>query len=177
MGKIIISKPVKLICGLISNDEALFLSAKRSLENKFGPVDFESERLKFDCTDYYTEELGKDLRRVFLSFKKLFDPSKLSRVKIYSNKIERLLSYGANRRINIDPGYLDLAKLVLASTKDFSHRIYLERGIYSEITLIFKNGGFQFLEWTYPDYRSVDYIQIFTRIRSIYSAQIKDLSS
>lgn len=173
MGKIIISKPVKLICGLISNDEALFLAAKRLLEKKFGPVDFESERLKFDHTSYYADELGQDLKRVFLSFKKLFDPSYLSRAKIYSDKIEKFLSCKGKRRINIDPGYIDLAKVVLASTKDFSHRIYLGRGIYAEITLIFKNGGFQVLDWTYPDYRTSEYLKIVSDIRGAYHRQFK----
>lgn len=172
MGKIIISKPVKLICGLISNDEALFLEAKRLLEKKFGRVDFESDRLKFGFTNYYADELGQNLKRVFLGFKKLIDPTKLSRAKIYSDKIERLFSRHNKRRINIDPGYLDLARLVLASTKDFSHRIYLERGIHAEITLIFKNGRFQFLDWTYPDFRTDEYVNIFTQIRNIYKQQL-----
>ncbi len=173
MGKIIISKPVKLICGLISNDEALFLAAKRLLVKKFGPVDFESERFKFDYTSYYTDELGQDLKRVFFSFKKLFDPSQLDRAKIYSNKIEMFLSRDGKRKINIDPGYIDLAKLVLASTKDFSHRIYLGRGIYAEITLIYKNGGFKILEWTYPDYRTNEHLKIFSDIRKAYHRQLK----
>lgn len=173
MGKIIIPRPVKLFFGLISNDEALFLTAKKMLENKLGPVDFTSEKIRFDYTDYYRNELGVDLKRIFFSFKRLVDPVKISDIKIYSNRLEESLAKSGKRRINIDPGYLDLAKLVLASTKDFSHRIYTGKGIYAEITLVYKNASYRPLEWTYPDYRTADYQNIFQRIREIYHQQIR----
>ncbi|MEW6170073.1 MAG: DUF4416 family protein [Candidatus Omnitrophota bacterium] len=165
---------VKLIIGLIAKDEALFLKAQKKIEKNFAEIDFKSEFFNFDYTNYYREELGSNLKRQFLSFKKLINPGKIYKIKIYAQKIEKLFCQAGKRRINIDPGYLDLAKLVLVTTKDFSHRIYLGQGIYAEVTLIYKNGAFQHLDWTYPDYRTDSYKKIFGTIRNIYHKQINE---
>lgn len=173
MGVIKSIEPVKLIIGFIFKEEKIFNKAKVALEKQFGIPDFESQRLVFNHTDYYEKELGIGLRRKFISFRKLIRPDKLSKIKIATNKIEDKFSKGKARLINIDPGYLDLAKLVLASTKDFKHRIYLSKGIFAEITLFYQNKSFQTWEWTYPDYRTNEYIGIFNYIRGIYARQIK----
>lgn len=175
MGKIQVVKPVKLICGLISNDEALFFDVKDRLQRKFGRLDFESELIDFNFTDYYRDELGENLKRSFVSFTKLVDPDRLKEIKLFSNKIEDSFKIAGKRMINIDPGYVDLAKLVLASTKDFSHRIYLGKGIYAEVTLIYKHNNYCCLDWTYPDYRSKVYIETFKHIRGTYKGQIEGL--
>jgi len=172
MGKLTIVKPVKLIIGLIFKDEAMFEKAKKNLLVRFGPVDFQSQTFSFDKTDYYKEEFGADLKRIFLSFKKLIDPSRLAEIKLITNHIENKLSLRGRRTVNIDPGYLDLARLVLASTKDYCHRIYLKKGIFAEITLFFRRGSFVAWEWTYPDFRRQGYIDIFNKIRQIYASQI-----
>ena len=164
---------VKLIIGFIFKEERIFNKIKVILEKRFGKIDFESQILSFNHTTYYAEEFGKHLKRRFVSFKKLISPSKLPEIKIITNKLEKKLSKGLKRTINIDPGYLNLSKLVLASTKDYKHRIYLNKGIYSEVTLFYGNKSFRPWEWTYPDYGTCEYIAIFNKIRGIYAIQIK----
>ena len=175
MGEIKNHHSVKLIIGFIYKDKPSFDKTKAVLIKKFGVIDFESKCLAFCQTDYYEKELGKNLTRSFISFKKLISPEQLPAIKVLANKIEKKLSLSGSRLINIDPGYLDLPKLVLASTKDFFHRIYLNKGICAEITLVFQDKTFRPLEWTYPDYKSSEYIEIFNHIRHIYEAQTKQV--
>lgn len=171
MGKILKIKPVKLIIGFIFKEQDTFSKAKNLLIKNLGEFDFKSQALAFNYTDYYKKEFGKGLKRSFCSFKKLIRPEELSKIKTLTNKIEQRLSKNNKRMINLDPGYIDLAKLVLASTKDYSHRIYLKNGIFAEITLVFKGKSFMPQEWTYPDYRTKEYIEILNKIRGIYAAQ------
>lgn len=173
MGKIREHRTVKLIIGFIFKEEIICDKAKIFLERRFGKIDFESETLPFVHTSYYENEFGRDLKRKFISFKKLISPQNLSKIKIITNKIEKKLSRGSRRLINIDPGYLNMAKLILASTKDYKHRIYLNKGIYAEVTLFYQNKTFKPWEWTYPDYQTAEYITIFNRIRELYVKQIK----
>jgi hypothetical protein len=174
MGAVQRITPVKLIVGLISKDEALFYKVADVLQKQFGAIDYKSNVYDFDYTDYYKKELGENLKRIFFSFKKLVMPDTINVIKLYTNRIEKTLGSPGLRKVNIDPGYLDLAKLVLATTKDFSHRIYLGKGIYAEVTLIYKNGCFQPLDWTYPDYRTQNYITTFNKIRDIYHRQANE---
>jgi hypothetical protein len=173
MGKIAKVASVKLIIGFIFNNESIYDKAKAILEGRFGRVDFESAPIAFTYTDYYQDEMGQGLKRRFVSFSRLIVPSRLPDIKKITNLIEFRLSFNNKRRINIDPGYLDMAKLILASTKDFSHRIYLNKGIYAETTLIYQGRSFVMRDWTYPDYRTQGYIDIFNKIRQIYSQQTK----
>ena len=175
MGKILKTNPVKLISGLIFKEQNSLNQAKTALTKNFCEIDFQSQVIAFNYTDYYEKEFGQGLKRVFLSFKKLIQPEELSKIKVLSNKIEKKLSKDNKRLINLDPGYIDLAKLVLASTKDYSHRIYLKNGIFAEITLVFKGKSFSQQEWTYPDYKTKEYKEIFNKIRGIYAAQIKNI--
>ncbi|MEW5757986.1 MAG: DUF4416 family protein [Candidatus Omnitrophota bacterium] len=172
MGEIFLPNKTKLICGFIFRNQNYYTKAKNILENKFGRVDFESNDLAFIYTKYYEDEFGKNLIRKFASFKKLINPKDISRIKIFTNKIEQKLAIGARRSINIDPGYIDLAKLILATTKNYSHRIYLNRGIFAEITLTFKNNTFNPNPLTYSDYTSQEYIKIFNEIRNRYYEEI-----
>lgn len=183
---------VKLIAGIIASSENIFFKTEEALQRIFGPLDYRSKTIKFDFTDYYQRDMGPDLKRRFVSFERLIDPIALSRIKLITNRLERRLSKDINpvrnivsegdneisngvksvrRAVNIDPGYITGAKLVLASTKDYSHRIYLEKGIYAEVTLYYKKGSFRYWDWTYPDYKTEDYIRIFNEIRSIYMRQ------
>lgn len=168
MGSIRPVKRVQLITGLISGDVALFGKAKRCLERICGPADFESGILDFTHTDYYAEEFGSNLKRMFLGFKKLFSLDKLYTIKLKTNSLEKKFSKSGNRTINIDPGYLDISKLVLFSTKDYSHRIYTGKGIYAEVTLFYKNKRFNPWPWTYPDFKTEEYLNIFDSIRELY---------
>jgi hypothetical protein len=171
MGQIKKLFPVKLVIGFIFKEENTLNKAKFFLERRFGKIDFESQVLNFTHTDYYEKEFGLNLKRKFVSFKKLIPPQDLTKIKLITNQIENKLSKGGCRLINIDPGYLDLAKLILASTKDYSHRIYLNRGIYAEVTLFYQNKTFKPREWTYPDYKTDAYIDIFNQLRQIYIKQ------
>jgi hypothetical protein len=160
---------VKLVIGLIYKDEAIFIKIRRVLKKKFGKIDFESAAIDFKHTDYYEAEMGKQLKKRFISFSKLIPIEHLYRIKLYSNRLESKFSAGKCRRINIDPGYLDLAKFVLATTKDYAHRIFLRKGIFAEIALTFRGSSFSPNEWTYSDYRSDEYINIFNQIRKLYA--------
>jgi hypothetical protein len=133
---------VKLIIGFIYPDEAVFIKARQLLKKQFGSIDFESQTLDFNYTDYYAPEMGSHLKRKFISFSRLVPIQDLYQIKLYTNRLEAKFSQGRKRRINIDPGYLDLAKLVLATTKDYAHRIFLRKGIFAEVTLSFKNDSF-----------------------------------
>lgn len=176
MGKIKGHPPVKLIVGMITSDEKLLNIAEKMLADEFGNIDFHSEILSFDYTDYYEPEMGENLKRKFISFKNLIHPENLAEIKILTNELEKnFLIEGTEKRcINLDPGYLTAAKLVLASTKDHIHRIYLCKGIFAEITLQMQGKTFRPWQWTYPDYRSEEYIKIFNSIRQIYMKQLQD---
>jgi hypothetical protein len=174
MGEAKKPEPVKLILGFIFQKEDVLNEASVLLKKRFGKIDFQSQILAFTHTDYYAPEFGKDLKRKFLSFKDLILPEDLPEIKIAANRIEQKLSRRQSRLINIDPGYVNLAKLVLASTKDYKHRIYLGKGIYAEVTLFYQAKTFRPWEWTYPDYKTDEYIGIFNQIRGIYAGQIKN---
>lgn len=139
----------------------------------FGPVALASDAFDFTETDYYTATMGADLKKQFSAFDSGgagFDPATLADVKRQTNDWEReyaaLHKHLEPRPLNLDPGYVTPAKLVLASTKDHAHRVYLRDGIYAEVTLTFRAGRWQPSEWTYPDYRRDDYQRFFMACRS-----------
>jgi len=173
LGKIKKKGLVKLIVGFIFKEEKVLTEAKKILEKRFGRCDFESESIAFTHTDYYEKEMSCDLRKKFLSFQKLIKPESIFKIKHFTQRLEKIFSLNRKRRINIDPGYLDLSKLILATTKDYKHRIYLREGIYAEVTLYYERGSFQAFDWTYPDYKTPEFIQIFNKIRKIYQESIK----
>lgn len=172
MGRIKNQPPVKLIVGLIFKENPYAKRALVFLKKYFGAIDFQSTNLVFNHTDYYQKEFGKCLKRQFIAFKKLIPAESLAKIKNITNKIEGKLVCGSQRLVNIDPGYLDFGKLVLASTKDHRHRIYLRQGIFAEASLFFENHTFKPWGHTYPDYASSEYIKIFNQIREIYAKQI-----
>ena len=153
--------PVKLITSLLYKDRKVHDLAVQLLEQKWGKYDFRSEEMAFPYTSYYQEEMGSPLCRSLLSFQSLIDRDKLAEMKLYSNEVEQHLSTEKGRRtVNIDPGCLSGSQFILATGKDFSHRVYLGKGIFADITLIFKHNGFHSLPWTYPDYKDQP-IQLF----------------
>jgi len=173
MGKIAPRDPVKIIVGLVSKDEALFDEIKGILVKRFGPTDAQSDVFRFDKTSYYKAEMGQNLLRRFLSFKKLSKAEGIERLKLFTNSVEKKFSENGRRLINIDPGYLTCAKLVLLTTKDYTHRIYINRGIYAESTLHYKDEAWQDWQWSYPDYKTGQYKDFFKYIRSIYTKQLR----
>lgn len=159
-----------LFCGMLGSDPDLLRRARQLICRQFGPADTESERWPFDQTDYYTEEMGPHLQRCFVSFSRLIRPEALPEVKRFTNRTESQIADQAAlpdiaRPVNLDPGYLDLGKLVLATTKDRSHRIYLGQGIYAEVTLHFVGGAWQVWPWTYPDFHRPEYHAYFMTLR------------
>ena len=165
--------PVKLVVGMISERKPLFDAAQRELMAQFGPLDYESALMPWEFTDYYCPEMGENLLRKFITFQSLIDPIRLAEVKLFTNSLEGRFKEGEKRKINLDPGYLDSAKLVLATTKDRDHRIYIGQGIFAEVTLHFRGKSFRAWEWTYPDYATPEYIAIFNEIRGLYREQMK----
>jgi len=169
--------PVKLVVGMISGRKPLFDAAQRELMAQFGPLDYESALMPWELTDYYSRELGENLGRKFLGFERLIDPERLAEIKLFTNQLEGQFSEGGARRINLDPGYLDSTKLVLATTKNRDHRIYIGQGVFAEVTLHFRGKSFQASEWTYPDYATPEYIAIFNQIRALYRQQMSSEGS
>lgn len=168
-------QPVKLFVGLLSNDVDLLRRTRQLLARRFGPVDAESDLWPFDQTDYYEPEMGSELQRWFLTFERPIAPDALAEIKSETNDLEErvaedTLSPGS-RPVNIDPGYLDLGKVVLATTKDRSHRIYLSRGIFAEVTLHYVDGDWQSWPWTYPDYREAHTRAFFETVRERFKAR------
>jgi hypothetical protein len=151
--------------------------ALSACESHFGPAVLRSPRFDFVETNYYEPQMGPGIRKCFWAFERLMDPGALSELKWLSNQWEadyaRLHRHAEVRPLNIDPGYLTLAKLVLASTKDHTHRIYLSGGIFAEITLFYRRGRWEHHEWTFPDYRRADYQQFFTECRDYYHGRLR----
>lgn len=170
----VLKKPqkVKLIVAMIANKKELFQKVEMKLEKKYGPIDYHSKVIKFDYTDYYQKEMGKDLLRKFISFENLIFPAHLIKIKRYTMALEQRFSTSGKRNINIDPGYLNLGKLILASTKDNLQRIYLAHGIFAEVTLYYKKGGYHPFFYTYPDYQTEEYLEVFEEIRNIFYNQL-----
>jgi len=170
------AQPVKLFAGLLSGDLDLLRRARQLLARRFGPVDLESDIWPFDHTDYYAAEMGPGLQRCFYAFRPLVNPDRLVEIKHETNALEleiaeQCLLSDIPRPVNIDPGYLDLTKLVLATTKDRGHRIYLGHGIYAEVTLQYARNAWQTFPWTYPDYAQPDYHAFFLKLRELYRQQ------
>jgi hypothetical protein len=159
-----------LIAGILVGDEALLPEVREALARALGALDRVSEVWPFDTTDYYADELGADVRRQFVSFAAPFALDRLAEVKLTTNALEcdfaQRMNRGHDRRpVNLDPGYLTLAALVLATTKPRAHRIYLGRGIHAEVTLNFEGGRWRAWPWTYPDYAADRYHGFITQLR------------
>lgn len=164
---------VKLVASIFSGDVRIIEDVVKALSQKYGVADYISAPIAFVCTDYYEKEFGGSLLRRFVAFERLVRPESLPDVKLWTNALENSLAASEKRRVNIDPGYLSPAHLILATGKGYSHRPYLRDGIYADLTLIYQKGRFQALPWTYPDYASAEMIGIFTMIREKYLLQLR----
>ena len=167
MGNIKPFKKEKLITGIIYNPELAELGfIREKLSALFGPVDIEAGPIPFIYTTYYHEEMGKPLMRVLFSYENPVDPSLISSIKTKTNELEdTLFSRESKRYVNIDPGLVCGSHLMLATTKNFAHRIPLQEGIYGEITMFYRHKKWEFLEWTYPDFKTADYLQFLSKVR------------
>jgi hypothetical protein len=167
------ANPVKLIAGFLSADRVLLDEALQHMSNIYGQPDWVGSAMEFNYTDYYEEELGTNLLRRFASFDRLIKPESLPDVKLMTNALESEFSHAGKRRVNIDPGYLSEAHLILATCKGYAHRPYLREGIYADLTLIYKDKAFHPLQWTYPDYADAATREDLRRIREKYLIQIR----
>ena len=174
MGQIVIPPPAKLICGILAASPEWLELGREALAGRFGELDAASEPVPFAFTDYYRDEMGPSILRQFVSFRRLVHPEGLAGIKRTTNEMEARLGEGGKRRVNLDPGCLDLSKLVLATTKDATYRVYLGEGIHAQPTLFFRDGSFRSWEWTYPDYRARSAIEFFNRARSGYRREMRN---
>ncbi len=171
-------RKVKYFVGMLGSDTDLLKRARQLLARAWGEVELVSDHYEWNWTDYYAEEMGTGLVRQFAAFVELGHPDRLVELKRLTNEIEAKVCeeclLAADRRpVNLDPGYLTTAKLVLASMKDFSHRIYLGRGVYGEITLYYQHEAWRRLPWTFPDFASATYHPWLSQVRRRYKEQVE----
>jgi hypothetical protein len=173
--------PVLLIIAVFSRHADALSLVQSQLEKTYGSIEKRSPAFVFDQTDYYAGEMGADLRKQFLAFHDLIAPERLADVKLHTNALEREIAqlghYPEARPINIDPGYLQLGKFLLATTKDQGHRIYLRDGIFAEVTLRYTAGAFEPWPWTYADYRQPCVLAFLQEARTFYHDQLRALRS
>ena len=170
--------PVKLFIGVLVSHSKLIPEIEQRLSANYGLIDHRSPLIPFDFTNYYETEMGDVIDRVFFSFERLIEADQLPEIKRQTNRLEEEIapSFGTVKRpVNLDPGYIEQAKVILASTKNFYHRIYLGSGIFGEVTMHFKNNTYQFFPWTYPDYQSKEYQEFFLKMRHIYRSQLRNM--
>ncbi|GBD37880.1 hypothetical protein HRbin37_00119 [bacterium HR37] len=174
MSKLIEPRPVKLFIGIIYSKDAPIKDCINILKEKFGEIDFISEVMPFNFTSYYEKEMGKDLLRQIISFKRLIKREELIEIKITTTEIEEKFSIEGKRMFNLDPGYIAPEHLILATGKGYYHRPYLGKGVYADLTLIYRQRDFQPLEWTYPDYRGEELRGVFREIRKKYMSDLRE---
>jgi len=170
--------PVKLIVGILAADENCLQAAVETLTAEFTNLDLQSDVWPFTQTNYYNTETGENILRQFVSIDKLIDPGSLPQIKHRTNTLEQELAAKLNtdlpRPVNLDPGIIEPSKLILATTKNYSHRIYIGQKMYAEVTLIFDKGSWQPLPYTYPDYKQQSYHDFFTKVRIRLLQQLRN---
>ncbi len=169
MGEVQQPKPVKFIVGILAISEEILVEAGELIAQQLGAVESLSEVWPFSSTKYYAKEMSERLLRQFVSLAQLAEPTDIVKLKLACNSAELADAHrrgrGLRRAINLDPGYITPAKLVLASTKDYSHRVYLGRGIYAEVTLQYEHGSWRSFPWSFPDYTEPRYHGFFSEVR------------
>ncbi len=170
-------EPAKLIIGILASDAEALASAKDAVIAKFGRADFVSNPWPFTMTKYYEAETGNAILKQFVSIEKLICPSKLAAIKHKTNKLEKelakTLKTSLSRPVNLDPGIIEPSKLILATTKNFSHRIYIGKKMYAEVTLTFEKGRWKDYAYTFADYKQKCYHDFFSKIRTRLVEQLK----
>lgn len=164
--------PAKLIVGLLYREVEVFRQVLATLTERFGPLDYLSEARPFTYTRYYEKEMGANLLRRTASFLAPVHPGRLADIKLFSNQIEQEHAREGRRVINIDPGLLSAERLVLATGKNYTHRIYLRDGVYADLTLMYQGGDFQPFPWTYPDYQDPTFLHFLRALRAKLRAQL-----
>ena len=160
--------PAKLVCSIFSQQKGLINRVADALCGVYGTADFKSRVIPFDRTSYYEPEFGSGLKRIFMSFTELVFQDALAEIKHATNKLEQEFSTEGKRRANIDPGILTAERLVLATGKNYPHRIYLGRGVFADLTFVYRKDSFVPLPWTFPDYASKEVIEFWNNVRKSY---------
>ena len=168
-------KPAKLVIGLFTRKQELMRAVAADLMESFGPIDLVSPMFPFDFTTYYENEMGSGLLRRIFVFKSLIQQEELADIKLRTNAIEMQFSRDGMRQVNIDPGYLLMERLVLATGKNFAHRIHIGKCIYADLTLIYQKNGYQTLPWTYPDYAHGSIRNFLILVRNKYMEDLKEV--
>lgn len=166
---------VKLFVGILYSDTDRLELAIQLLIEKFGNTDYKSPEFEFDITDYYKEDMGWPILRKFVSFSNLINPKDIARVKIETNTIEDQLTMNSKRKVNLDPGYMDYNKVILASAKYNSQKIYIDLGIYADPTLWYEKGNYLPYPYSFPDFKTDAYNKVFLHIRALYKGQRRKL--
>jgi hypothetical protein len=170
-------KPVKLFIGILASDQQSLEEAVKAIETNFGSLGLVSEVWAFTQTDYYKDQTGNNILRQFVSINELIEPGQIAEIKHQTNKIEQdlaeKLKHQWPRPVNLDPGIIEPSKLVLATTKNFSHRIYIGRKMYAEVTLIYDKGKWKAFDYTFPDYKQQLYWDFFSEVRRKLLEQLK----
>jgi len=166
-----------LIIGILAADNKSLHAAIETIEDKFGRIDLVSDIWPFDKTDYYKNQTGPNILRHFISIERLIHPGVLAKIKLRANKLEqklaKILARPVPRPVNFDPGIIEPSKLILATTKNYSHRIYIGKKIYAEVTLLFDKGSWRPFDYTYPDYRQQCYFEFFDKVRNRLLEQLQ----
>lgn len=177
--------PVKLIIGILAANQDCLQAAIEVITSEFGKADLISDIWPFTQTNYYESETGENILRQFVSIEQLIDPGELAKIKHQTNKLEqklarhlcgglaKKLNLSLSRPVNLDPGVIEPSKLILATTKNYSHRVYIGGKMYAEVTLIFDKGRWKPFEYTYPDYKQECYHDFFSKVRKRLLEQLK----
>ena len=173
MGTINIPPPVQFFASVIFRDSGILSALESALSQAVAPIEEKTGVVSFSQSDYYCPEMGESLLRYFLLFTPLRGRDALAEVKIETNRIEAIHSEDGRRSVNIDPGYIALEQMVLATTKGYTHRIYLGKGIFADLTLAFENGTYHGLPWTYPDYGGQELISLLNGWRERYKRKLR----
>lgn len=168
-----VPEPAQVILSILSAETNLLGPVDRVLAERLGPIGESIGPLAFDFTSYYDKELGCGIRRWIRVFENLVDRGRLAGIKCLTNEIERAYTVNGRRKLNLDPGLMTLGNFVLATGKNNAHRIYLNSGIFADLTLIFRSGSYRPLEWTYPDYADPQLIDLLNRIRQGYKCRLE----
>lgn len=167
-------KPVKFFTSIIMKDKRILQEIEERLVYSIGTIEERTPFMPFTHTRYYEKEMGEPLMRYFLLFESLLDREILPSIKLQTNGIESSFSIEDKRQVNIDPGYIALEHVILATTKGYTHRVYIGNGIFADLTLIFYDGTYRPLDWTYPDYSSSNVISLFNQWRDRLKQRIRE---
>jgi hypothetical protein len=174
MGSASVPLKVKPFIAVLYRPDVNIEELLETLTATFGRIDCSYGPIPFGFSDYYRNEMGSGLLKSYHTFATLMDREALSEKKRLTNSLEQNLLVAGKRCVNLDPGYLARDKLVLATTKDFYHRLYLSDGIYGEVTLHFRKGEFRYFSWTYPDYKAQAFLEFLTKARAAFMHTLRE---